>query len=118
MNNAIDYIKIGKRIKDMRKERGITQETICNKLNISLYHYSKIENGKVSASLETLVEIANYFDIEIETLLTGCSALHKSYLEEELESIFNKCNNHQKRMIIEIAKVIAKSDVKNYSQYK
>lgn len=113
MNNIIDYKKIGMRIQKARKEKGYTQEKICDALNISIYHYSKIENAKVSASLDTLAEIAAFLDLDIEYLLTGSSKVNKQYLDDEMASIFNQCTVNQKRMILEFAKYISKSDIKS-----
>ena len=113
MNNIIDYKKIGLRIKEARKNKGVTQEVLCNNLNISPYHYSKIENARVSASLETLAEIANYLNIDLNFLLSGTSTLNNSYLDNEMANLFNKCSREQKRMIIELTKVVLQSEIKS-----
>lgn len=113
MNNIIDYKKIGLRIQKARKNKGYTQEEVCRSLNISIYHYSKIENAKVSASLDTLAEIANYLGVDFEYLLTGSSKINKEYLNDEMAEIFNHCSINQKKMILEFAKYISKSDIKS-----
>lgn len=113
MNNIIDYKKIGIRIKDARKNKGVTQEKLCNDLNISPYHFSKIENARVSASLETLAEIAHYLNVDLEYLLSGTSTLNNSYLDNEMADIFNKCTKEQKNMIIELAKIVLHSEIKS-----
>ena len=56
MNNIIDYKKIGLRIQKARKEKGYTQEKICDALNISINHYTKIEKAKDSTTLNNLPE--------------------------------------------------------------
>ncbi|MBM6807793.1 helix-turn-helix domain-containing protein [Faecalicoccus pleomorphus] len=111
MNNIIDYKKIGDRIRKSRKEKKITQSQLCTDLNISLYHYSKIENAHVSASLETLVEIADYLGLTIEYLLSGTSKINPTYYDEELFRIMEKCNASQKKLIIEMAKLILKTNI-------
>lgn len=116
MNNVIDYKKIGLRIKTARKNKDITQEKICTDLNISPYHFSKIENAHVSASLETLAEIAHYLDIDLDYLLSGTSTLNNQYLDNEMANIFNKCNNQQKQIIIELSKVILNSKINSVSK--
>lgn len=113
MNNVVDYKKIGIRIKKARKNKGITQIELCNDLNISLYHFSKIENAHVSASLETLVEIANYLDLTIEYLISGVSKLNPTYFDDELAKIISNCDNNQKKLILEFAKIISNSEIKS-----
>lgn len=118
MSNIIDYKKIGSRIKTTRKQQGITQKQICNDLNISPYHFSKIENAHVSASLETLGEIAHYLNIELDYLLSGSSKLSITYLDDEIAEIFKQCDNNQKTMIIELAKIILQSEIKSVHSNK
>ncbi|WP_195542754.1 helix-turn-helix domain-containing protein [Massiliimalia timonensis] len=113
MNNIIDYKKIGLRIRTIRKEKNITQQKLCHDLNISLYHYSKIENAHVSVSLETLAEIAQYLDADLCYLLNGTSKVSKNYLDDEMSFIYKNCDSQQKKLIIEFAKIIAKSEIKS-----
>lgn len=115
MDNIIDYKKIGQRIKLARNKKGITQEKLCNDLNISIFHYSKIENAHVSATLDTLAEIGKYLDIPLDFLIAGVSTIEKEYLDDELATIFKSCSKPQQQMIIEMAKVISKSEIKSVS---
>ncbi|WP_294468513.1 helix-turn-helix transcriptional regulator [uncultured Anaerofustis sp.] len=41
----IDYRKLGKRLKQQRKEQGLTQEKLAEYVNLSVSHLSHIENG-------------------------------------------------------------------------
>ena len=50
----IDYTTIGKRIQTRRQERNITQEKLAEQVGISVVYLSKIENGRVYPTLETL----------------------------------------------------------------
>lgn len=118
MNDIIDYKKIGQRIKKARTDKKITQQKLCDALNISLFHYSKIENAKVSVTLDTLAELALFLDLEINYLITGTSKIDKQYLSNELSIIFNECTKPQQQLIIEMAKLIAKSEIKSVSNIK
>ena len=48
----------GKRIQQLRKTKGLTQEQFAAKLNISDRHLGKIERGEGTASIDLLVEVA------------------------------------------------------------
>lgn len=50
--------KFGKRIQRMRKELGITQEELADRVNLSRTHMGHIEQGRRSPSLEVLNRIA------------------------------------------------------------
>ena len=75
MKESIDYHLIGNRIREKREVLHITQQRMADDLTISKYYISKIENGKVKATLDTLAEIANYLDITVSELISGISPL-------------------------------------------
>ncbi len=52
--------KIAARLKDLREERGVSQETVYHELDI---HIARIEVGKVNISVSTLSRLCEYFDI-------------------------------------------------------
>ncbi|GAB6909934.1 Transcriptional regulator, XRE family [Desulfosarcina cetonica] len=53
---------IGKRLKEIRKEKGLRQEDMEG-LGLSYKYYQRIENGKVNITLKTLERIASVFEI-------------------------------------------------------
>lgn len=57
---------IGKKIKNLRLERGISQEKLAEYVNMSREHISCIERGKNMPNVETLYYIAEYFQISIK----------------------------------------------------
>ena len=50
--------KFGRKIQKRRKEMGITQEELADKLNLSRTHMGHIEQGRKSPSMEVLNKIA------------------------------------------------------------
>ena len=61
----------GKRIQELRKNKGMIQEDLAPDLYISIEHLKKLEKGKRRPSFELLVFISEYFDVSIDYLLTG-----------------------------------------------
>jgi len=53
-----NQVKFGKRIQKRRKELGITQEELADRLNLSRTHMGHIEQGRRSPSLEVINKIA------------------------------------------------------------
>lgn len=106
MKESVDFKLIGNRIKEKREQSHITQQKMADDLSISKFYISKIENGKVKATLETLVEISNYLDISISQLLTGISPLNNNYCVSEYVEIYDRATPEQKNMILDIAKTI------------
>ncbi len=65
----MDYKAMGKRIRQARREQGITQNALAKQANISASFLGHIERGSRKASLETFVSIANTLKIGTDTLL-------------------------------------------------
>lgn len=106
LNSTIDYSLIGSRIKQRRKELKLTQDKVANDLNFSTFYISKIENGKATATLETLSLIANYLQLDLAYLITGTSKIEKSYYVNELNDICSKATNKQLNLIIKLSKAV------------
>lgn len=75
MSFELDPVEVGKRIRQEREKRGLTQEelgkrSLCNKSTIS-----KIENGKISNILPSLEQIADSLGVRKEYLLGVDSAI-------------------------------------------
>lgn len=67
----MNQIKIGGFIKELRKEKGFTQEQFAEKFNVSRRTVSRWETGSNLPDLDILIEMADYYDIELRELLDG-----------------------------------------------
>lgn len=63
--------KIGQFIKQLRKEKGLTQEQLSEILGVTNRSVSRWENGVNMPDFDLVVEIANYFDVSIDEFLDG-----------------------------------------------
>lgn len=63
--------EIGKRIRQMRRAKGMTQEQLAEKLNVSPDHLAKVETGKHGCSLEILIDISIFFAVSLDYLVLG-----------------------------------------------
>lgn len=60
----------GSKIKKLREEKNMSQEELAIQLNISQSKLSKIENGRLKASMTLMMEVCNCFCIDIAYLLS------------------------------------------------
>ena len=67
----MDLIKIGKYIAFKRKEQGLTQKQLAEKLNMSDKSVSKWERGKGLPDPVYMLELCRLLDISVNELLTG-----------------------------------------------
>ena len=68
---CVNYIEIGQRIRDIRKQRRYTQETLAEAADLSASYVSHIELGVKSASLAAILQIAKALDVSLDQLLYG-----------------------------------------------
>ena len=77
---------IGVVIKKYRKEAGMTQEEMANRLGVTTPAVNKWENSNSKPDIELLAPIARLFDISIDTLLS----FHEYLSDTEIEEIIRK----------------------------
>ncbi len=62
-------MKLNEKIKELRKEKGITQLELSKALNVEKYIISNWEQGRSAPSAEDLTSLAVFFDISVDFLL-------------------------------------------------
>jgi len=60
--------KFGERLKELRLERGIGQETLANAINLGHSTISMWENGLRQPTLPYLILVAKFFDVTLDYL--------------------------------------------------
>ena len=73
-----DNFAVGKAIRDLRKEKGISQDVLSGFAGIARTHLTMIEKGTKQANFETLWKIALALDIRPSELVAR--------IEEEIEN--------------------------------
>ena len=63
-----DYREMGKLIRKLRKERGLSQDVLSGLAGIGRSHLAMIENGSKIANVETLYRIADALDMRMSDL--------------------------------------------------
>lgn len=59
-----DYAVLGKTIRDIRKEKGLSQEVLSGLAGIARTHLTMIETGTMKANIETVCRIAQALDLQ------------------------------------------------------
>lgn len=81
---------IGERIKQRRKELGLSQIDIYNKCDITSGALSKIENGKTTPSIIVFYKLSQILQCDMDWLATGYSSnLQTPILCKQEESLLN-----------------------------
>lgn len=67
----MDQKKIGGFLKELRKEKGVTQEQLAEQFNVSNRTISRWENGNNMPDLDILIEISDYYEVDLREILNG-----------------------------------------------
>ena len=59
----------GQRLLRLRKEKGLTQNDIADKVNVTAQAVSKWENDQASPDIDVLVKLSDIFEISLDKLL-------------------------------------------------
>jgi len=67
----MDQIRIGSFLKALRKEKGLTQEQLAERLGVSARTVSRWETGSNMPDISLLLEIAEFYDVSIPEIVSG-----------------------------------------------
>lgn len=81
--------EFAKKLKELRKKNKITQKELANTLNVTQNAVFNWENEKCEPNMDTLIKLANFFDVSIDYLTMGKAELLTKVWDEhrELENV-------------------------------
>ncbi len=90
---------LAKRIKELRNEKDLTQEELGRLINVTKVSICCYENGTRVPTLETIVALADIFEVSLDNLLG-----------REVEVVVKKRKTRMSREEVEFIKEIRKSE--------
>lgn len=72
---------LAEKLKELRKNRNITQEKLAEELDVSRSKVSSWETNKRDMTITDAVNLANYYEISLDNLLNLNSLKEKEYIE-------------------------------------
>ena len=96
---------IGKRISNIRKDQGLTQAELSEKVGISEKYLSRVERGRQMPSIVVVARICEALSISSDQLL----ALNQiTALNDSIHNVIADFSIDEQRHILEIIKIIKK----------
>ena len=83
----MDYKDLGLRVRECRKQRGMTQEELAAKTGISASFLGHVERGSRVASIDTLVALCNTLGVKADYLLAASLNVYESSMPEGLSQV-------------------------------
>jgi transcriptional regulator with XRE-family HTH domain len=103
--------KLGLRIRAIREERGLTQQTVARSAGIATDMVSRLENGHyTSPGLRTLLRIAEGVGVSLAALLPDApsapSSAPENALKARLDALAHRAEPHELELLVDIASVV------------
>ena len=95
--------KMGEFLKHLRKEKGLTQEQLAEYFYVSSRTVSRWETGRNMPDVEILIELADFYDVEIREIIDG---------ERKSENMDNESKDTLKKVAEYSNKLLIKKIVK------
>lgn len=96
-------VQVGKRLKEIRENLGLTQEAFSEVLDVDAAHYRKLEKGKYGVSLDKIMILYNRFRVDPTYLITG-----DKKETVDLRLLLTNCDKEEHNRLIETMLVCIK----------
>ncbi len=102
----MDYIALGKRIREERLKLNLTQEKLAEDVALSTAYIGQIERGERHVSLENLIMIVNRLEITVDYILMDSVNTNSHTLYCIWNQLMNGRTDIEKSMAVDIVKMI------------
>ena len=108
----LDSKEMGRRVRSRREEKGMSRESLAEKLGVTGQFIADIENGNKGISIKKLYLLCQILDAPADYILAGGfgpeeECAEASMAREEIMSFLQKCDANQLESIGKIAKIYA-----------
>lgn len=97
---------LGKRIKEIRKHKGYTQEKLAEAVNLETSSLSGIESGRFFPSLHVLDKLSEVLEVKLADFFSFSSVEIPQNLDYELQNIIAAQSKENKILIYKIIKTV------------
>lgn len=91
----MDQLKIGRFLRELRREKNITQEQLAEKMGVTARTVSRWETGSNMPDISLLIELADFYDVQISEILDGERKV-KNDMDKELKETMLKAADYEK----------------------
>jgi transcriptional regulator with XRE-family HTH domain len=100
----VNYKEVGKRIRNARTEKKITQEKFAEMLGVSTGYISQVESGQKCFNLKRLKESENILEKPTSYFIDGTEKESNNYLIDEIVEMLRNLDEEKVKMIKDIVK--------------
>jgi len=100
---------LGKRIREIRKARGLTQERFAEMVDIEQKHVSRIELGKSYPTIDRLEKMAIALDVQLSSFFDFMHLENNEERAASIEDMLHELSEDSRKMAYKMIKAIIKT---------
>ena len=105
----LNYIFIGKMIKEFRRRKNLTQECLAERVDLSVTYICMIETGKKHIILNKIAQIAEALDVTVDKLIYESRIKCKSDYRTVFIEIISDCSTYELKVFLDTITSLKKS---------
>lgn len=99
---------LGKRIRTLRKRKGLTQEGLAEQIGTSSKYIGEIERGKVNFSLDIAEKIASGLGVDLPELFDCGHEMDGAILRSKVEALVKDADEKSLKTVYRVLKAVLK----------
>ena len=107
----MDQVKIGEFLRELRKEKELSQEQLAEKFNVSSRSVSRWENANTMPDISIIIELADFYEVDVREILNGerKSENMDKDMKETLNLVADYTNAEKEKLMKDIITMTAAS---------
>ena len=99
-------LKLGARLKELRKVRGLTQEALAEEVDLTPQYLSRLESGHQSPSVETMAKLAEALHVELWELFDFGHQGTVKEVRKRLQNLIRESDEHKQRLALKLLQAL------------
>ena len=104
--NSDFYDNLGKRVRELRIAKGLTQDQVAKELNVTPGYISNVENNRTAMTLRMLIYYARLTGVSLDSFIGSIDSSYKeTSFDNELTELIRSLNPDEKEKLIKTLKI-------------
>lgn len=99
---------IGRRIQELRKAKGLSQEKVAEKADISPTYLSRIECGRENPTLDMFIKLSNALEIEMWEMFDFGHVVSNKELKGAIQNITKTADEPTLRLALKVLRAVTR----------
>ena len=102
----MDYIALGRRIKEERLKLNMTQERLAEEVNLSTSYIGQIERGERKLTLDSLINITNCLGVTVDYLLQESIIQDQVSYKDIWTGLLSEATPKEQELVVNLTKIL------------